>query len=145
MSPASAETCPLCGGAPLAEVTARWGLFLKMDAPSQNNHVMNAGAGRWRYKRERGVWETYLRIHKVSAGVPDAERRRRVTFERCYSGKQRIADIANIIGGLKLVVDAMVRCGLLVDDGPAHFEGYYKQRKVEAAERGTVITIEELA
>lgn len=138
-------TCALCGGRPYAKVAARWVLKICMDAPLQNNRLVNAGAARWGYKKERAKWEAAL-MHAMSPlGPCHATQFRRVTFERCYAGKQRICDLPNLVGGLKTVLDAMVRVGLLVDDSPDQFEGHFRQRKVDAAERGTLITIEELA
>jgi hypothetical protein len=139
------DTCKLCGGRPYAPVTASWTITLKLDAPLQNNHLVNAGNSRWKYKKERQFWETYLVLHRVNNGIPVATSRRRVTIERLYSGQQRECDLPNLVGGCKTVLDAMVRAGLLVDDSPAHFEGYFRQERVAKEHRGTRITIEELA
>lgn len=141
----SADTCRLCGGRPDATVSRRWSTVIGMDAPLQNNRAVNAGPARWRYKKERSAWESSLQFAMVVGGVPKATGRRRVTIERRYSGQQRVCDIPNLVGGCKTVLDAMVRVGLLVDDSPEHFEGYFHQRRVEKHERGTLITIEELA
>ena len=138
-------TCRLCGGEPFAKVAASWTFRISLDAPLQNNRAVNAGPSRWRYKKERATWETALMLAMSSAGPCHATQFRRVTIERLYAGKQRVCDIPNLVGGCKTVLDAMVRVGLLVDDSPEHFEGYFHQRRVPNEERGTLITIEELA
>ena len=52
-------------------------------------------------------------------------------------------DHANLIGGMKGVVDAMARVGLLVDDSPKWFEAEYLQ--VRSDRSGLHVRIEERA
>jgi hypothetical protein len=139
------DTCKLCGGRPYAPVTASWTFLVDRDAPSQNTMGGNKGGGRWRYKTERKGWVYVLQNWKLSLRIGDAAVRRRVSITRCYSGQQKERDHGNLVGGLKAAVDAMVIVGLLRDDKPKWAEIHYHQRRVEKSERGTVITVEELA
>ena len=110
---------------------------------SANAHVINAGASRWRYAKERDEWSQWIAVKLRVRG--QAGNARRVTFERRYAGRQREMDLANMVAGLKSCVDAMVRAGLLVDDSPRWLDDRYEQRRVETeAECGLVITIEEV-
>jgi hypothetical protein len=138
-----AEACRLCGGRPYAKVAASWTFRIDRDAPTQNVMGNNRGGGRWAYKKERDAWVSAFTLNKP--WIPDAKSRRRVTITRCYSGQQKLRDHGNLVGGMKPVVDALVLCGLLKDDSPKWCEVYYHQRRVEKGERGTYITIEELA
>jgi hypothetical protein len=137
--------CRLCGGRPYAPVTASWTFRIDRDAPTQNVMGNNRGGGRWKYKTERKAWVYLFQNWKLSLRIADATVRRRVSITRCYSGQQKLRDHGNLVGGLKPAVDAMVRVKLLKDDSPTWCEIYYHQRRVEQSERGTVITIEELA
>ena len=67
-----------------------------------------------------------------------------VTFLRTYSGRQKLRDRGNLIGGLKPVLDAMTLTGLIVDDSPKWLTDYYHQARVETGGALT-IKIEELA
>jgi hypothetical protein len=140
-------TCKLCGGMPYAKVVANWSFRFDRDAPSQNDVGNNKGvtASRWKYRHERGAWVSMLSSWAIDMRIPFAEVKRRVTITRCYSGRQQLRDQGNLVGGLKAAVDAMVLCKLLKDDSPEWCEIYYHQRRVDSAERGTLITIEELA
>lgn len=48
-------------------------------------------------------------------------------FTRTIPTGRATYDLANMIGGLKPVVDAMQDVGLLKNDSPAWFEGHYRQ------------------
>jgi hypothetical protein len=137
-------TCALCGGSPESVVTASWILVIDREAPSQNVLASNTGPSRWRYKRERNAWLLLLRSAKATLGVPDAKSKRRVIIERFYSGRQRQYDHANLVGGCKAAVDAMVLAGLLVDDSPHWAEIYYRQSRVGNG-RDTAVVIQEVA
>lgn len=139
------EVCRLCGGMPDARVAATWTFRIDRDAPTQNVMGNNRGGGRWAYRKERNAWADALGVAGIHLKIGLAQVRRRVTITRCYSGQQKLRDHGNLVGGLKAAVDAMVGIGLLKDDSPEWCEIYYKQSRVEKHERGTVITIEELA
>jgi hypothetical protein len=138
------DACRLCGGRPDAEVVASWTLEIDRDAPSQNLRLVNKGPGRFAYSKERDLWVMLFMVAARSAGVSRVAAPRRVTLTRRYSGLKKLRDHANVIGGMKPVVDAMVRAGLLVDDSPRWFEGHYHQERVTRG-GGTVVLLEELA
>ncbi len=104
----------------------------------------NSGKHRWAYRKERDAWEVLLIASRVNQQIPIAASPRRVMFTRLYSGRKKLRDTGNVIGGMKLVVDAMVLAGLLVDDSPKFFEAYYRQVRIERG-GGTVVLLEELA
>jgi hypothetical protein len=124
---------------------ANWTLVIDRDPPSQNTLPAKGRHGSsFAYARERDLWVMLFMVAARSAGVPRVAAPRRVTFTRRYSGRKQLRDHANVIGGMKPVVDAMVRAGLLVDDSPEWFEAYYRQERA-AHGGGTVILLEELA
>jgi hypothetical protein len=136
--------CALCGGDPSALVRATWTIEVARDVPSQNVLASNKGASRWRYAKERDEWVRLLGLHRFILLIPKASILRRVTFLRTYSGRQKLRDRGNLIGGLKPVLDAMTLTGLIVDDSPKWCEDYYFQARVEKGGALT-IKIEELA
>ena len=80
-------------------------------------HLLNQSVGRhWsvkaRHKRQdRAVVGTYAKL----SGIPIATMKRRVRLTFVQSGRQRRFDFD---APLKSLFDALVCCGLLVDDGP---------------------------
>lgn len=132
----------MCGHDPDAIVTARWSFVVDMEIESLNAHRVNAGA-RWiqaAYRKGRDAWQWQFRVARLRDGIPLAKTRRRVTITRVYSGKQREFDRNNM--GDKMVVDALVREGLLVDDRSAHAELHCLQRRGERSL--TEVVLEEL-
>jgi hypothetical protein len=148
-------TCPLCLCDPGALIAYRWEFVLPLVAPSQNDVAAgNHGGGRWKYKKLRERFEKAIEAALTPAQIKATERapmlrggdnptRRRVTFIRSYTGRQKERDHANLVGGLKLVVDALVNCSVLVDDSPKWFEGHYRQERGAAS--GLQICVEEFA
>ena len=67
--------------------------------------------------------------------------RYRLTITR-YGAK--LLDIDNGVGGCKPLIDALRYEGLIPEDDPGTIELIFRQRKVKAAYRGTVILIETL-
>lgn len=141
--------CQRCGFDPTAAVTASWVFMIERDPPSLNARIHNSGASRWQYRAERDVWSGELMVARVNHRITPARRRRRVTLERVYGGRQKERDRDNLVGGMKAVVDALVLQGLLVDDTPAHAELHYGQlaigRVPPPGMRGLRVTIEDLA
>lgn len=78
----------------------------------------------------------------VTSEIWDIKRKRNVTFTRHYAGREREMDHANMVGGMKGAVDAMVRAGLLVDDSPKWFAAEYRQ--VRSDRSGLHVLIEEV-
>ena len=138
--------CPACHYDPDATVTACWRFFIPIAGPSQNR-LHGKGGARFKYRKVRDDYERMIRAaivaHKVMLAVGPRAAKRRVTLTRFYTGREREFDRANWVGGAKPILDALVRCGLLVDDSPRWLDDYYHQRRDEHL-RGVEIQIEEV-
>lgn len=76
-------------------------------AMSQNELKANHGSARFRYAAERKAWVKLFRNRLDDGAVTRASGRRIVRFTRVYSGRERIWDRGNLVGGFKAIVDAM--------------------------------------
>lgn len=139
--------CLKCGHDPDARVLASWSFHVPRAVRSGNAHVYNVGASRFGYAKERKAWESDFFGVKIAQRVPDADRKRRVTLTREIGYRQREYDRDNLATGCKPIVDALVKCGLLVDDSPTHAEVHFAQVKVEGSKRpgGLRVLLEDLA
>lgn len=133
-----------CGHDPDAIVARWWTFTVDREVKSLNAHRVNAGNARFGYRRDRELWEWALRERRLARGIALAKTKRRVTLTRIISYRQRAFDRDNLIGGCKVVVDAMVREGLLLGDAQGQAEIHYEQEKRDGC-RGLVVRIEELA
>ncbi len=104
-------------------------LIIEQEAISQNDRIFgtNQGASRHLYKKHRD--KTKERIVSVVGKVEQEEDRTAWLFERQWGKGKRVFDQANLIGGFKPLVDSMVKIGLIKDDSPDLFKGYYTQKK----------------
>jgi hypothetical protein len=141
------EACPFCGGDARRVVAAQWRFFIPRQATSMNAHRQNDARGH-AYRKERDRWEQDLRAHGRATRLPWAPPAasagiRRVTLLRLFCGRQRELDYGNLVGGLKPVLDAMVRSGWLLDDSPAYCEDHYLQRRHDMLS-GIEFTVEDL-
>jgi Holliday junction resolvase RusA-like endonuclease len=136
----------MCGYDSQASVSASWKFFVPLEPPSQNSIARNAGsfAHRRRYADWRDQFTLLIRSKMKQVGIPDAGGRRRLVLTRFFTGRSRAFDRGNLVGGCKLVLDAAVAAGLLVDDDERHLEDHYKQRKHDALS-GLEIEVHELA
>ncbi len=75
--------------------------------------------------------------------MPVAKRLRRVTLTRYYTGRSQRRDRGNLIGGMKPILDALVRQGFLVDDSEQWCEDHYAQVRHEML-AGVAVMLEEL-
>ena len=138
--------CAKCGYDAEAPVESVFAAFVQRDVRSMNEHRVNAGAARWDYKRERDAWTGHLRlVFDRVLREPVGQTLRRVTITREWGPRRRAFDRDNLVGGCKVVVDAMVRAGLLVGDEAVWAEIHYEQRRGMGAVSGTWIRIETLA
>ena len=135
--------CAACGFDPDARVLASWTFTIEMPAASLNVRSTNKGGRRFAYKKARDQWHWWFRERRLALRIPVARRRRRVMLTRLYTGRQKELDRDNLIGGLKLVVDALVREELLAGDDSARAEIHYRQ--VPARSSGLTVLLEELA
>lgn len=134
--------CARCGFDPDVVVTASWSFTIEMGTASLNAQSTNKGGRRFAYKETRNHWSWWFRERRLALRIPVARRRRRLTLTRLYSGRQRELDRDNLVGGLKMVVDAMVRERLLVDDKNSAAEIHYLQER--AASQGLRVLLEEV-
>jgi hypothetical protein len=51
------------------------------------------------------------------------------SITRIYSGRNRELDYANLVGGAKPLVDALIDAGIIKDDGPKYFLCDYHQER----------------
>lgn len=146
-------TCPTCGHS-VPVVLRSWEAWIDAKVESANSRSVNAGAARWGYAKKRDEWMARWRCTVWAKSPATArseptflivtkDRKRCVTFTRHYSGREKEMDHANMVGGAKGMVDAMVRVGLLVDDSPKWFEAEYLQ--VRSDRSGLHVRIEERA
>jgi hypothetical protein len=139
--------CDFCGADPLAIVSGTWEMELPIGSPSQNAMSGNKGsmAARAAYRKLRDNYCLFIRTFARQLSIPHATARRRIRFVRYYMGRSQPYDLANLIGGAKALVDALVLEGQLLDDDEKHFEGHYAQRRVEKPSKARlVLIIEEL-
>lgn len=94
-------------------------LWVPGPLPGLNELIAAAKSGRGRgnaYSRLKAEWTNVIVIHAKAARVPAFSRRVFVTFE--WVEKTRKRDPDNIAaGGRKLVLDALVKAGVLQGDG----------------------------
>jgi hypothetical protein len=124
-------------------VAASWTFVLEHEALSMNARVVNVGAARWRYAKERDAWTWLVRAAKLRHRITPATGRRRITLTRIYARGQRELDPDNLKGGTKSLVDAIKREGLLVDDTREWLELHHAQEP--GTERAVRVLLEELA
>lgn len=135
--------CMKCGFSPDAAVSARWEFVLDKRIESANNRTVNAGASRWRYAKQRDEWTWFVRANSQHVSTAGEVSRRRVTITRRYSGRCRLLDKDNLVGGCKALVDALVREGVAYDDKKPWLELHVLQEQGERNE--THVLVEELA
>lgn len=117
-------------------------LLIPLEVPSQNTR------DKWHWSkrsRETKAWERYIRAYIRPGDLDKATGKRLVTI-RAYR-RQRCRDAANLVGGCKGLIDALVRVGLLIDDDRAHAEFTYAEEvasKSPMKRASTKIEIEDL-
>lgn len=138
--------CPRCGYDAHAVIDSTWQFHIALPVQSGNRHIYNVGSSRWRYAKERNDWQTAIKAERISQRIPTATGKRRVTFTRYYGGRQREFDGDNFQTGAKMIRDALIREGLIVDDRREFAEFAYVQVQTDVEEqRGLLVTIEEFA
>ncbi len=150
-------TCPKCGYSPDVAVRGRWTFTVPLEVKSGNERLTNVRGkskrARWAksggYRKRRDAWQMAINCGATleQSGRPkkwyaDVGTKRRVTVTRVMGPRQREFDRDNLFAGCKVVFDALVRTGLLWDDGKASCEQHVLQERGERAH--TRIEIEEL-
>jgi hypothetical protein len=108
--------------------------ILEEEALSQNDSIFgtNQGASRFKYKKYRD--KVTLRIRSVTTLKQIEKERTAWRFERHWGYRKSQFDEANLIGGFKPLIDSMIKIGLMADDSPSLFKGYYFQQKSETGQ-----------
>jgi Holliday junction resolvase RusA-like endonuclease len=133
--------CAKCSYDPAVPVLHTWHLRLRMEAVS-HNRIDRGGSGKWRYRAYAQL--VSAEVQGAGYDVPKAKGKRRVTLTRVWARRQRRFDRINLAGGLKPVLDALVKHRLLVDDSEKWCEDHYEQRG-PSPDPGIEVVIEELA
>lgn len=149
------DACAKCGSA--IGVAPQWVLFVHLQPPSQNEHVQLSGSGHWAFAKLREKWVKAIRNAMLDTGggrfepVPPATGKRRIVLTRLYCGREQLRDYGNLVGGMKLVVDAMRPArqrvitsgknkgrpilidgaGLILDDSPDLLDDVYLQQRTD--------------
>lgn len=149
------NACAKCGSA--IGVAPQWVLFVHLRPPSQNDNVDRAGGGRFAFRKLRESWVRAIRHAMNDTGggrfeiVPRATGKRRIVLTRLYCGREQERDYGNLVGGMKLIVDAMQPprqrklatgkrkgqeitvdgAGLILDDSPELLDDVYLQVRTD--------------
>jgi hypothetical protein len=135
--------CRLCLGDPDRLIVARWEMLVPLPARSQNR-IGNSGGRRFQYAKIRDDFELAVLALSRALRIPRATKCRRVTFTRLYAKGGQLFDRGNLIGGLKPLLDALVRRDLLIDDSEKWVEDYYAQQLSDDPRRvGVLVVLEE--
>lgn len=142
----------------------RWTLTVPLPLLSANDRIVNGRdkVSRAIYANRRDAWAQILTTLARYHGIPAATGKRRVTFIRLMGKGQRAFDDDDLIGGCKLVRDAMRRpkpwtkrvgkarvsmltagASLIVDDSARWLEATYVQERAADGVTATRIVIEE--
>jgi hypothetical protein len=117
---------------------------LRIDAPTPSQNVRDAQ--HWALRRRvKTEWSWRIRAASTFLSIPKATGKRRLTIERHFKGKPQ--DEANIHGGSKGIVDALVEWKLLVDDSPDWIEHEHpvQLRLAPRQKPFTVLILEDIA
>lgn len=93
-------------------------------------------AKRWKYAATRDAFVSAATSQRRAARAEPCQARRHVVVTR-YSPKQLDQD--GLAGGCKILLDALVRSGWLVDDSPEWLEVEFRQAK--GRENKTVVEV----
>ena len=120
-----------------------WLMMFDLPVPTANNRFVNTGARdraslarRAKYRKLRDAWQSYAIAKIRELSIPPATSQRVLELTRVYAKGQRAIDADGLVGGLKPVLDAFVRAGLVKDDSPKWLSVSYDQRKAGASEKG---------
>lgn len=114
--------CPHRGAAFARGWVLRW-----RDLPPSQNELMRRYRNRHKYDQLLASWEKVIADLMMVGRIPKAGGRRRLEIVRYVREEKYRLDRGNLVGGCKPVLDAAVRCGLIVDDREEHLDDYYRQ------------------
>jgi Holliday junction resolvase RusA-like endonuclease len=115
----------MCGYDPDEEYKS-WLLVYPGQSPSQNMLKGNS-KGNYLYRKWRKSFQKIL--EKQMKAVPPAQGRRIGVLTRYWAKGCRPYDLENLVGGLKPLIDVLKRNGVIIDDAPKWWRGYYRQEK----------------
>lgn len=118
--------------------------FILAGLPRMPNRVGTRGGSGMRLWREgeqwkKDVWAMCSGLNKPRAPLNKA----RVTFTRSAHGPEPDSD--GLAHSFKPVRDGLVKCGVLVDDSPAHIEAIYQWEQGRYKKGFIRVTIEEIS
>ena len=128
---------------PTESTGTSWTFVIEKKLVSANRYLVNHGASRWAYKKERDGWYIHLVHARLQNEIPKARGKRHVSFVRLFSGRERLLDPDNLAAATKALLDAMVLDELLEDDSAAFVAVDWSQERAETS--GVRITITEAA
>jgi hypothetical protein len=105
------------------------GLTVETKVPSQNTLAGNIGGMRWRYNKLRDALTVECKAGMLAHRAPPAKDKRTVLLVREFTGREKIRDYGNLVGGAKPLIDALVTVGLLIDDSPQWCTQVYEQER----------------
>lgn len=136
--------CVKCGHDPVIVSAKTWEFEIPYVVKSMNAHQVNAGAAMHVYRKDRSIVATALMVERRRLRIPCALKLRQATLTRVMGYRQREFDRDNFQGGCKVVVDAMVREGLLGGDTRAWARVFYDQVRSTNKKPALRILLEEL-
>lgn len=83
------------------------------------------------YRKVRDGWISRIIVEMRNQGIPNATGPMRVEYTRIMGKREREWDFDNLVGGGKIIFDAMVKARLIVDDSPKLCERHYEQARGE--------------
>jgi hypothetical protein len=116
--------------------------MITLEIPEKTPSLNRLMRAHWSNRHpQREYWQWLVREARLTAKLspPQAPSKVRVTITR-YGSK--ILDHDNLVGGAKLLVDALVREGFAKDDRPEHMETIYFQHVLKP--HGMTVSIQPL-
>lgn len=103
---------------------------------SLNKYMYKKATGSfWQIKKEKELWEKLLRYTiSTPAGICTQKR-----VLKIVSIRKKLLDYDNLVGGSKIIIDALRKMGWMVDDNDQWLAREYIQRKKEKNEEERTI------
>ncbi len=123
----------------LSDVRQSWSFTIPLQTPSANK-MHRRGFNHHVYQRLKN--DILLLVMTYARGVPKATGPRKVTLTRLIGKAGKKYDFDNLVGGLKPLLDVMVKQQLLTGDAPHQVAVEYRQER--AKDHGTRVTLEDV-
>lgn len=118
--------CPQCNWDADRVVKQRW--LVTCTGTIFSGNVIGANTSGWlgaKYRKARNTFDKDLK-DQLNA-IPRAMRFRAGVITRYYAGRFRAYDHENFVAGAKPLVDVLRGYGVIYNDSPAYWRGYYHQ------------------